>query len=91
MFGQGAVVAGPLGLVVLTPAEVAGVEVGWLSHVVQTVDVVVMMIVEVETLVSILVTLPDMWVLVNGQRVVDVRTLESISIFNLSRDIRQLT
>jgi hypothetical protein len=82
MFGQGAVVAGPLGLVVLTPAEVAGLEVGWLSQVVQIVDVVVMMIVDVETPVSILVTPPVMWVWVTGQRVVDVRTLESISIFH---------
>ena len=79
MFGHGAVVAGPLGLVVVAPAEeVAGMDtrVEVASHLVQIVEVVVMMTVEVETPVSMLVVPPVVWVFVTGQRVVDVMTLE---------------
>ena len=67
-------VTGAVGLVVVTPTEVAaGDELA--SHLSQIVEVAVMMTVEVERLVSMLVTPPVVWVKVTGQRVVDVVTL----------------
>jgi hypothetical protein len=76
MFGQGAVDAGPLGVVELvsTPAGVdeARGEVAVFSHFVQMVLVDVIRIVLVETPTLVLVTPLEVWVAVTGQIVVEV-------------------
>lgn len=80
--GQGAVVAGPDGLVVEAPelAEEVGTGVVTAAHLVQTVDVMVLRMVEVETPVETLVTEPTTEVAVTGQIVSDEMMITVVTL-----------